>query len=121
MPIIRFVRESQDVFCESGENLREVAMRAGLELYGFKGKLSNCGGYGQCITCFVAVLGGNESDPLSQVTDLEKVKLSNKPSNWRLACQVLVNSSVIVLTRPQVALSNSESVINEAQQSELPA
>ncbi|MDP7327745.1 MAG: ferredoxin, partial [Prochlorococcaceae cyanobacterium ETNP7_MAG_30] len=27
MPIIRFVREERDVECQSGENLREVALR----------------------------------------------------------------------------------------------
>ena len=55
MPIIRFVREKRDVKCLSGENLRQVALREGIELYGFKGKLANCGGCGQCSTCFIAV------------------------------------------------------------------
>ena len=42
--------------CYPGENLREVAMREGIELYGLKGQLGNCGGCGQCITCFVSVV-----------------------------------------------------------------
>ena len=58
MPVIRFVREGRDVECYPGENLREVALREGVELYGLKGKLGNCGGCGQCITCFVEVVEG---------------------------------------------------------------
>jgi hypothetical protein len=37
MPVIRFVREGRDVECYPGENLREVALRQSLELYGLKG------------------------------------------------------------------------------------
>ena len=55
MPVIRFVREARDVECYPGENLREVALREGIQLYGLKGTLGNCGGCGQCITCFVEV------------------------------------------------------------------
>ena len=43
MPVIRFVREGRDVECYPGENLREVALREGIELYGLKGMLGNCG------------------------------------------------------------------------------
>ena len=39
MPVIRFVREGRDVECYPGENLREVALRQSLELYGLKGQL----------------------------------------------------------------------------------
>ena len=55
MPIVRFIREGRDVQCRTGENLREIALREGIDLYGFKGKLGNCGGCGQCITCFVYI------------------------------------------------------------------
>ena len=57
MPVIRFVREGRDVECYPGENLRDVALREGIQLYGLKGQLGNCGGCGQCITCFVEVKG----------------------------------------------------------------
>ena len=55
MPVIRFVREGRDVECYPGENLRDVALREGIELYGLKGRLGNCNGCGQCITCFVEI------------------------------------------------------------------
>ena len=110
VPIIRFVREEKDVQCSKGANLREVALAAGIELYGLKGKIFNCGGGGQCITCFVSVLDGNDSEPFSPMTEVEMKKLKQHPENWRLACQCLVQSSAKVLTRPQQPFNNSKSL-----------
>ena len=114
MPTIRFVREGRDVACSEGANLRQVALNEGLELYGLKGNLGNCGGCGQCITCFVSVIGSNEPEPLSPLTDVEKAKLARRPKNWRLACQAVINSSGIVLTRPQEPLPNIDSLLEAA-------
>ncbi len=119
MPIVRFVREGRDVKCLSGENLREVALREGMELYGFKGIIGNCGGSGQCITCLVSIEGG-KGGSLSPMTNLEKQKLKNRPKNWRLACQAIVKSSLIVLTKPQSPPSNANSLIKEALSNDLP-
>jgi ferredoxin len=101
MPVIRFVREGRDVECYPGENLREVALREGIELYGLKGKLGNCGGCGQCITCFVDVVPAGSAVALSPRTGVEDRKLMRRPQTWRLACQALVEHSVLVVTRPQ--------------------
>jgi ferredoxin len=119
MPVIRFVREGRDVECYPGENLREVALREGIELYGLKGKLGNCGGCGQCITCFVDVEG---ADPLAMTpcTPVEELKLRRRPSTWRLACQALVQRSLVVLTRPQVGLSDREGIMARALETPLP-
>ncbi len=119
MPTIRFVREGRDVKCRSGENLRQVALREGLELYGFKGTLGNCGGCGQCITCFISVEGDKDGS-LSPVTDVEKIKLKNRPQNWRLACQCVVKSSVVILTKPQSPPANSGNLIKGALDEDLP-
>ena len=104
MPVIRFVREGRDVECFPGENLRDVALREGVELYGLKGQLGNCGGCGQCITCFVAVVDEDGVEALSERTPVEEAKLRRRPQEWRLACQALVDRSLLVLTRPQVRL-----------------
>ena len=119
MPVIRFVREGRDVECYPGENLREVALREGIELYGLKGKLGNCGGCGQCITCFVDIDG---ADPLALTpcTTVEEQKLRRRPSTWRLACQALVQRSLVVLTRPQVGLSDREGLLARALEIPLP-
>ena len=121
MPVIRFVREGRDVECYPGENLREVARREGIELYGLKGQLGNCGGCGQCITCFVSVVDENGSDALTARTAVENSKLRRRPQDWRLACQALVEKSVMVLTRPQVRLANADERLAAAQQAPLPA
>lgn len=120
MPVIRFLREERDVECYPGENLREVALREGLQLYGLKGALGNCGGCGQCITCFVEVPEASGAQVLSARTPVEDQKLRRRPGNWRLACQALVQQSLVVITRPQVGLADKERRVAAAMASPLP-
>ena len=120
MPVIRFVREGRDVECYPGENLREVALREGIELYGLKGQLGNCGGCGQCITCFVSVVDEAGQEALTARTPVEDSKLRRRPEDWRLACQALVETSVMVLTRPQVRLPDADNRLKAARQAPLP-
>jgi ferredoxin len=120
MPMIRFVREGRDIPCYPGENLREVALREGIELYGLKGKLGNCGGCGQCITCFVEVADGTTDAALSPRTPVEDQKLRRRPQNWRLACQALVQQSLLVITRPQVNLPDRQRLLEAAWAGALP-
>ena len=119
MPVIRFVREGRDVECYPGENLRDVALREGIELYGLKGKLGNCGGCGQCITCFVGVVDGAESTALTPRTAVEEQKLRRRPQDWRLACQALVERSLMVITRPQVGLADGDTLVAVARSTPL--
>lgn len=119
MPVIRFVREGRELECYPGENLREVALREGIELYGLKGKLGNCGGCGQCITCFVDVEGAADQ-ALTPRTAVEERKLRGRPQTWRLACQALVQQSLVVLTRPQLGLANRDSALAAALAEPLP-
>ena len=107
MATIRFIREGVDIQCKTGENLRDVVIKEKLQLYGLKGMLGNCGGAGQCSTCFVSIEGERENS-LSSLTSVEKEKLKNRPKNWRLACQTLINSSAVILTKPQSAPSDLE-------------
>ncbi|MBM5792542.1 MAG: 2Fe-2S iron-sulfur cluster binding domain-containing protein [Cyanobacteria bacterium M_surface_7_m2_037] len=121
MPVIRFVREGRDVECYPGENLREVALREGIALYGLKGQLGNCGGCGQCITCFVDVVGESSPGSLSGRTAVEEQKLRRRPQTWRLACQALVNQSVLVLTKPQTGLADLDQKVQKAKAEPLAA
>jgi ferredoxin len=98
MTNIKFVNENQEVVVANGANLREKALQNGIELYTFRGKLMNCGGYGQCGTCIVEIVQGMEN--LSPRTDVENKKLKKKPESYRLACQTLVNGAVSVKTKP---------------------
>jgi ferredoxin len=119
MPVVRFLREERDVECYPGENLRDVALREGVEIYGLKGRLGNCGGCGQCITCFVDAFEEGDG-ALSPRTRVEELKLGRRPQTWRLACQALVERSLIVLTRPQVGLPGQEQRLAEARAGGLP-
>ncbi|NEO32259.1 MAG: (2Fe-2S)-binding protein [Symploca sp. SIO3C6] len=100
MANIKFVKEDQEVIAADGANLREKALQNRIDLYTFRGKMMNCGGYGQCGTCIVEIVAGMEN--LSPKTEVEQRKLKKKPDNYRLACQVLVNGPVSVVTKPQV-------------------
>ena len=120
MPVIRFVREGRDVECFPGENLRAVAMREGIQLYGLKGQLGNCGGCGQCSTCFVKVEGESSSAALSPRTAVEETKLRRRPAGWRLACQSLVEQSVVVVTKPQASMPDQGRRVAAALAAPLP-
>lgn len=98
MSVITFVRENKEAVVAQGSNLREKALENRIDLYTLKGKLINCGGYGQCGTCIVEIVAGMEN--LSPKTDFEQRKLKRKPDNYRLACQTLVNGPVQVKTKP---------------------
>ncbi|MEQ9001615.1 MAG: 2Fe-2S iron-sulfur cluster-binding protein [Coleofasciculus sp. B1-GNL1-01] len=98
MANIKFVKEDQEVIAADGANLREKALQNKIDLYTLKGKLMNCGGYGQCGTCVVEVVEGMEN--LSPRTEVEQRKLKKKPESYRLACQTLVNGPVSVKTKP---------------------
>ncbi|GAB4550420.1 MAG: 2Fe-2S iron-sulfur cluster-binding protein [Pleurocapsa sp.] len=98
MTTITFVKENKEVIVGNGANLREKALENRVDIYTLKGKLTNCGGYGQCGTCVVEIIEG--MDNLSPKTDFEKRKLKRKPENYRLACQTLVNGAVSVKTKP---------------------
>lgn len=98
MTTITFVKENKEAVVAQGANLREKALQNGIDLYTLKGKLTNCGGYGQCGTCLVEIVEGMEN--LSPRTDFEQKKLRKKPDSYRLACQTLVNGPVKVKTKP---------------------
>ena len=120
MPVIRFVREGRDVECFPGENLRAVAVREGIQLFGLKGQLGNCGGCGQCSTCFVKVEGESSASALSKKTAVEESKLRRRPEGWRLACQSLVEQSVVVVTKPQASMPAQVNRIAAALAAPLP-
>jgi ferredoxin len=95
---IKFVKENKEIIAADGANLRLKAVENGVDIYKFWGKMSNCGGAGQCTTCVVEIVEGLEN--LSPRTDVEQKKFQKKPDNYRLACQTLVNGPVSVMTKP---------------------
>ena len=68
---------------------------------------------------FVSVEGGAKNS-LSPLTSVEEEKLNNRPDNWRLACQTLINSSAVILTKPQSPPSNLKDLKKSAESKKLP-
>ena len=106
MTTITFVKENQEVIAAMGANLREKALQNRIDIYTLKGKLTNCGGYGQCATCIVEIAEGMEN--LSPKTEFELRRLKKKPDNYRLACQTMVNGAVSVITKPKPKKANKK-------------
>lgn len=98
MGSIKFLKEDQEVVTADGANLRLKALENGIDIYKLRGKLMNCGGYGQCGTCIVEVVEGIKN--LSPRTEVENRKLKKKPETYRLACQTLVHGPVSIKTKP---------------------
>jgi ferredoxin len=95
---IKFLKENKEAIVADGANLRLKALENGIDLYTLMGKMTNCGGYGQCGTCIVEVVEGMEN--LSPRTEVEDRKLKRKPPSYRLACQALVQGMISVNTKP---------------------
>ena len=98
MSTITYAKEDKQIEAATGANLREISLGAGIELYKPFRKLLCCNGNGDCGTCVVDVVSGEEN--LSDRTPAEQRMLKGKPKSYRLACQTLVNGSVTVQTRP---------------------
>jgi ferredoxin len=99
MTTIKFLKENREAIVANGANLRFKAIENNIDLYTFGGKMMNCGGYGQCGTCIVEIVEGMEN--LTPRTEVEERKLKKKPSNYRLACQTIVNGAVSINTKPK--------------------
>jgi ferredoxin len=106
VPTINFVREGKKVQVEVGENLRYAALDNDIPLYckmaGFA-KMINCHGNGLCGTDEVIVSPANNVNP---PTWQEKMNenippvgpVRQKYRGTRLACQVIVNGDIDVIT-----------------------
>jgi len=98
MVSIKFVKENKEIDASFGANLRFKAQENNIDIYTFMGKLTQCGGYGQCGTCVVDVVEGAHN--LSPRTAVEDRMLKKRPSTCRLACQASVNGPISVVTKP---------------------
>jgi ferredoxin len=103
MARIKFVKENKEVEASLGSNLRFTAQENGIDIYTLVGKLTQCGGYGQCGTCVVDIIEGSEN--LSPRTAVEEKMLRKRPSSCRLACQTVIQGYASVETKPDKKVS----------------
>ena len=104
---------------QSWWKLKGISNERELTTLWVKRHLGNCGGAGQCSTCFISVEGGNKNS-LRPLSSAEEEKLKNRPENWRLACQTLIKSSAVILTKPQSPPSNLEELKRISENKKLP-
>jgi ferredoxin len=86
------------LIAQRGAVLRTAIQKGGMEVHkGMKAKMNSCGGGGQCSSCWVEVLEGD--DKLSPKTDAERARGKKKPESYRMACQALVQGECNVIVR----------------------
>ena len=113
MARIKFIKENKEIEASIGSNLRFKAQENDIDLYTFMGKLTQCGGYGQCGTCVVDIIEGTEN--LSPRTAVEEKMLRKRPSSCRLACQTTVHGPISVETKPDKKESLKKAKAEAAQ------
>jgi ferredoxin len=108
MTTVKFLNEDTEITVAAGANLAFQSLREQrLTSTPSQGKLMNCGGYGQCGTCVVDIVEGQEN--LSPRTAAEERKLKKWPETCRLACQTKVHGPISVLTKPSRTKKSSQS------------
>jgi ferredoxin len=130
MPVIKFVKEKVEIEVPKGANLRQEAIKAGVNVYdginGFGKNINaylNCHGLGQCGMCRVLITKGMENcNPMGTAerwrfripapTPLTPLALDPLPclafvgneEKMRLACKTTVNGDIEVETGPPLDL-----------------
>lgn len=92
MPVIRFEKELPELKVESGANLMEELLRAGLPV------ASSCHGDGICGKCRVRLVRGAEN--LSKIGSLEQIVRDRLPvpQDFRISCQSQVLGDITIDT-----------------------
>lgn len=122
MPVVKFVKENKEIEVPEGANLRQEAMKAGINLYqGINGigagvnQVVNCYGFGMCGSCRVNIKKGMENT--NQMGGMEKFKFTvplpdplacmayvGNEEEMRLACKTTVHGDIEVETGPELNL-----------------
>ena len=112
MPKVKFISENQTIEVPEGANLRDEALKAGIDIYRWRHKVVNCHGHGTCGTCRVLIKKGMENT--SPVSKWEKFRLAISlvsigfEDQMRLSCQTQVEGDIEVVTRPPLNMSGEK-------------
>ena len=115
MPVVKFEREGRSIEVPKGANLREVALKSGINVYKGINQVLNCQGHGLCGTCRVEIIQGDKN--VNSKTPKEEWVLRGKfliaykvKPNLRLSCQVKVDDDIVVLTMPEYEIDRNETI-----------
>ena len=104
MPTITFANEKKEIQVPQGANLRQEALRAGVQLYPGIHKVANCRGFGTCGSCRVLVTKGMENTSPKGIMESARLAVSlayiGNEQTMRLACQTQVEGDITVTTCP---------------------
>ncbi len=113
MPIIKFINEKTEIEVPEGANLRDEAIKAGVNLYPHIYQLLNCRGFGACGSCRVQVTKGmDNTQPMGflercrfrWVPDHVPLAYLGNEETMRLACKTVVTGDIEVVTQPPLNL-----------------
>ncbi|ADB18230.1 hypothetical protein Psta_3569 [Pirellula staleyi DSM 6068] len=126
MPIVKFVKEKKEIEVPDGANLRNEAIKAGINLnQGLNGigaginKYANCKGMGMCGTCRVLITKGMENTNKQTIQEWVKFKTViptpvpdpipvlayvGNEETMRLGCCTTVHGDIEVETAPELSL-----------------
>jgi 2Fe-2S ferredoxin len=92
MPTIRFVKKYPEIQVESGANLMEKLLMAGLPV------ASSCHGDGICGKCRIRIITGVEN--LSKIGSVEQLVRDrlNVPREYRISCQTQILGDILIDT-----------------------
>lgn len=105
MPKVNFYREKKEIEVSQGANLREEALKAGIEIYPGINRVVNCLGHGSCGSCRVLVMNGTVKKT-GPKTLIEKLRFAvsflnlGDEEEMRLSCQTKVLGDLEVFTQP---------------------
>ena len=104
MPKVVFVKEKRELEVPVGANLREEALKAGIQIYSGINRYLNCWGHGACGTCRVLVKKGAENlspkGRLERFTLFRMLATVGHEDEMRLSCQCKVLGDCTVETTP---------------------
>jgi ferredoxin len=83
------MEEIGDTRCDAGRRLVLAIEDAGVDI------LHRCGGNARCTTCRVEIING-DAGPMTEPELARLERVTDKPENLRLSCQVQVNSDLTV-------------------------
>jgi ferredoxin len=93
MPTI--TAQGKSIQCSAGDNLRQVLLSNGIDLYNGKANYINCRGIGSCGTCAVEIEGLTTA-PNWRDRTRRSLPPHDPSRNLRLACQVKVTENICV-------------------------
>ncbi|WP_437204705.1 2Fe-2S iron-sulfur cluster-binding protein [Planctomicrobium sp. SH664] len=110
MPKVTFTNEQRTIEVPRGANLREEALRQGVQLHPWLHSELNCKGHGLCASCRVNVKSGEKNlqrkrwweAVLEVINPLWMIARIGKEETMVLACQTKVEGDCEVETRPSL-------------------